>query len=71
MANIEWKKFLWEVIKGIALGVAAIASFFANQHAEETKIAVELAKVQLDKDKQQNDLDMKAFEFVEKTLRNL
>jgi hypothetical protein len=68
MSRSEWVKFSWEVVKGTAVGVAAVFSFLANQNAQKASAEAENAKVAIAQRSQQADLDIKAYEFVEKTL---
>ena len=66
--TLDWAKFGWEAAKGIAVAIAAVYSFFANQHS--TQNADALAKLKLDSDSraQQSALDIKVYELVEKAL---
>lgn len=67
-AGPEAVKFLWEVIKAVVIGLAAVFSFLANQNSEKAKQAVEAAKVAAAERAQQSQFDIKAYELVEKTL---
>lgn len=66
--RVEWVKFSWEAVKTAAVGLAAVFSFFANEHAKNASIEAEKAKIAIAQRSQQAELDIKAYEFVEKTL---
>jgi hypothetical protein len=67
-AHLNWAKFTWEAAKAIAVGVAAVFSFFASQNAEKAKQEAERANRALAERSQQSQLDIKAYELVEKAL---
>src|SRR5437868_5655599 len=66
--DLDVTKFWWEVVKGAALAVAAIFSYFANEHASKNTAAIEKLKLAISQRAQQAELDIKAYELVEKTL---
>jgi len=66
--RVEWVKFFWEAVKTTVIGLAAVFSFFANEHAKNASIEAEKAKIAIAQRSQQAELDIKAYEFVEKTL---
>lgn len=68
MSRSEWVKFSWEAAKSVAIGVAAVFSFLANDNAQKASAEAEKAKVAIAQRSQQAELDIKAYEFVEKTL---
>src|SRR5882672_3766355 len=54
-------KFSWEVVKGVALAVIGRLSFLASQNSQKARVAAtERAK--------QSELDINAYELVEKAL---
>ena len=66
--RFDLAKFFWEVTKGVALGIAAVFSFFSNQGAEQAKLAAEETKRVVEVRSQQAQLDIKAYELVERAL---
>lgn len=68
LEGLDWAKPYWEFLKTVAIGVAAVSSFFANQTADKIKLATDQAKVAMEQKSQQSQLDIKAYELVEKTL---
>jgi hypothetical protein len=66
--KVKWIKLFWEIIKGTVIGVAAVFSFLANQNSERTKADIEQARVAIEQKTAQSQLDIKAYEFVERTL---
>jgi hypothetical protein len=67
-AHFTWAKFAWEAAKSIVIGLAAVFSFFANQSSESAKQEAEKANRTLAERSQQSQLDIKAYELVEKAL---
>jgi hypothetical protein len=67
-AHLNWVKFTWEAAKAIAVDVAAVFSFFASQNSEKAKQEAERATRVLAERSQQSQLDIKAYELVEKAL---
>jgi len=65
---LDWLKPYWEFSKTVAIGVAAVFSFFASQTAEKIKLTTDQAKLAMEQRSQQSVLDIKAYELVEKTL---
>ena len=66
--KLDWMKFWWEAAKGVALGVAAIFSFAANQQSQLNANALEKLKLAANERAQQAQLDIKVYELVEKAL---
>lgn len=66
--NLEWRQFLWEMLKDLAIGAAAIFSFLASQGAETARIQVEQVQAALQARGQQSEFDIKAYELVERAL---
>ena len=64
----EFLGFGWEVLKGIGVAVAALLSFWANQSANEAKVAIDAARVKLDEQGQQYQVDLKVYELVERAI---
>jgi len=65
---IEWGKFAWEMTKGIAMALAAIFSFAANQQSSHNAEALSALKFNADTQAQRAELDIKVYELVEKAL---
>lgn len=69
MANTtDGFKFLWEIMKGIAVGIAALYSFWANQQSVGNAAALEKLKLDASNRAQQSELDLKVYDLVEKAL---
>ena len=66
--QLDWAKFWWEAAKGITVGIAAIFSFQANQQGRHNADTLEKIKLEASERAQQSQLDLKAYELVEKTL---
>ena len=54
--KLDWMKFWWEAAKGVALGVAAIFSFAANQQSQLNANALEKLKLAANERAQQAQL---------------
>ena len=67
-ARLMWAKFGWEAVKFVVLGLASVFSFYASQHSERAKQQAETANHLLAERSQQSQLDLKAYELVEKAL---
>jgi hypothetical protein len=69
MANTTDRfKFLWEIVKGIAVGIAALYSFWANQQSASNAAALEKLRLDASTRAQQSELDLKVYDLVEKAL---
>jgi len=67
-AKLDWMKFLWEAAKGVAVAIAAVFSFAANQQGQHNATALEMIKLSANERAQQAQLDIKVYELVEKAL---
>jgi hypothetical protein len=59
---------IWEVVKFGILGMAAIFSFNASQQAEKARLEVEQARREAEQRSMQAQLNIRAYEMVEKAL---
>lgn len=67
-SKTEFLGFGWEVLKGLGVAAAALLSFWANQSANEAKVAIDAARVKLDEQGQQYQVDLKVYELVERAI---
>ena len=66
--KLDWVKFWWEAAKGVAVAVAAVYSFAANQQGQHNATALEMIRLSASERAQQAQLDIKVYELVEKAL---
>ena len=66
--KFDWINLGWEVIKGIAVAIAAVFSFWASQKSGLNSDALEKLRIGLASRAQQSELDIKVYELVEKAL---
>src|SRR5262249_51149341 len=66
--RLMWATFAWEATKFILIGLASVFSFFASESSEKAKLQAETANRTLAERSQQSQLDLKAYELVEKAL---
>ena len=66
--DIDWAKLGWEVAKGLGIGAATVYSFLANQQTTNNSTALEKLKVNASVQAQQNDIELKVYDLVEKAL---
>ncbi len=67
-ATLDWAKFSWEALKGVAAGIAAVFSLYATYYSSRNADALDRVKLELDTRAQQSALDIRVYELVEKAL---